>query len=110
MRRIPIIAAGLVLLGSHAAVAEQVTLKLSNGDTLHGTLVPSESTDTITVIEHPVLGRLSIPKTALMPEPKPKPWKLSVSGGITGSNTDNDLSNCLINCLHTQILIVNLPS
>ena len=81
----------MVLLGSHAAVAEQVTLKLSNGDTLHGTLVPSESTDTTTVIKHPVLGRLSIPKTALMPEPKPKPWKLSVSGGITGSNTDNDL-------------------
>ena len=50
-------AAGLVLLGSEAAVAEQITLKLSNGDTLSGTLVPSESTDTTTVLEHPVLGR-----------------------------------------------------
>ena len=85
-------AAGLVLLASEAAVAEQVTLKLSNGDTLHGTLIPSESTDTTTVLQHPVLGRLSIPKTALMPEPKPKPWKLSLSGGVSGSNTDNDLS------------------
>ena len=85
-------AAGLVLLGSQAAVAEQVTLKLSNGDTLHGTLIPSESTDTTTVLQHPVLGRLSIPKTALMPEPKPRPWKLSLSGGVSGSNTDNDLS------------------
>ena len=92
LRRIQIMAAGLVLLGSQAAVAEQVTLKLSNGDTLHGTLVPSESTDTTTVLQHPVLGRLSIPKTALMPEPKPKPWKLSLSGGVSGSNTDNDLS------------------
>ena len=92
LRRIPIIAAGLVLLGANATVAEQVTLKLSNGDTLHGELIPSESTDTITVLQHPVLGRLSIPKTALMPEPKPKPWKLSLSSGITGSNTDNDLS------------------
>jgi len=85
-------AAGLVLLASEAAVAEQVTLKLSNGDTLHGTLIPSESTDTTTVLQHPVLGRLSIPKTALMPEPKPRPWKLSLSGGVSGSNTDNDLS------------------
>ena len=85
-------AAGLVLLASEAAVAEQVTLKLSNGDTLHGTLIPSESTDTTTMLQHPVLGRLSIPKTALMPEPKPKPWKLSLSGGVSGSNTDNDLS------------------
>ena len=46
LRRIQIMAAGLVLLGSQAAVAEQVTLKLSNGDTLHGELIPSESTDT----------------------------------------------------------------
>ena len=89
--RIPVIAAGLVLLGTKATLAEQVTLKLSNGDTLHGELIPSESTDTTTVLQHPVLGRLSIPKTALMPEPKPKPWKLSLSGGVTGSNTDNDL-------------------
>ena len=84
-------AAGLVLLGSEAAVAEQITLKLSNGDTLHGTLIPAESTDTTTVLQHPVLGRLSIPKTALMPESKPKTWTLSLSGGVTGSNTDNDL-------------------
>ena len=91
LRRIPIMVAGLVLLGSEAAVAEQVTLKLSNGDTLHGTLIRSESTDTTTVLQHPVLGRLSIPKTALMPEPKPKTWSLSLSGGVTGSNTDNDL-------------------
>ena len=91
LRRIPIITAGLVLLGAQATFAEQVTLKLSNGDTLHGELIPSESTDTTTVLQHPVLGRLSIPKTALMPEPKPKPWKLSLSGGVTGSNTDNDL-------------------
>jgi len=91
LRRIPIIAAGAVLLGATATVAEQVTLKLSNGDTLHGELIPSESTDTTTVLQHPVLGKLSIPKTALMPEPKPKPWTLSLSGGVTGSNTDNDL-------------------
>lgn len=89
----PIIAASLVLLGStNAAVAEQITLKLSNGDILHGTLIPSESTETITVLQHPVLGRMSIPKTALMPEPKPSPWKLSLSAGVSGSNTDNDLS------------------
>ncbi|KZR88437.1 DUF481 domain-containing protein [Synechococcus sp. MIT S9508] len=91
LRRIPIIAAGAVLLGATATVAEQVTLTLSNGDTLHGELIPSASTDTTTVLQHPVLGRLSIPKTSLMPETKPKPWKLSLSGGVTGSNTDNDL-------------------
>ena len=39
-------AAGLVLLGDEATLAEQVTLRLSNGDTLHGKLIPSESTDT----------------------------------------------------------------
>ena len=92
VRQSPIIAAALALMGAAASAAEQITLKLSNGDTLHGELIPSESTPSTTVIDHPSLGQLSIPNTAIMPAAKPKIWKLSLSGGLSASNTDKDLS------------------
>ena len=50
--------------------AETITLTLSNGDKIQGELVKSESTDTLTVIEHPSLGKLEIQSTSLKAKPK----------------------------------------
>ena len=80
------------VIAAPAASAQQITLKLKNGDTLKGVLVPDESTEAVTILLHPVLGRLSIPAAALIPQPPAKPWKLSVSGGLSANNTDDDLS------------------
>ena len=96
LRNSSVIAA--LLLFSQPVVAapttteQQVTIKLKNGDTLKGVLVPDETTEAITILLHPVLGRLRIPATALITEPPAKPWKLSVSGGLSANNTDSDLS------------------
>ena len=76
--------------GIRIASAETITLTLSNGDKIQGTLVKSESTDTVTVIDHPSLGKLKIQSTALKAKPKKKRWTGSFSAGITGSNTDRD--------------------
>ena len=89
--------AALLLFGQPVVAAPaksepQVTLKLKNGDTLKGVLVPEESTEATTILLHPVLGRLRIPATALIVEPPAKPWTLNVSGGLSANNTDNDLS------------------
>ena len=87
-----IFTAGLICFGA-AAHAETVTLELRNGDKLHGELIEADTTDSTIVLDHPVLGRLSIPRTALVPPPQHKPWKLSFSGGLSGSNTDNDFDS-----------------
>ena len=76
--------------GIRIASAETITLILSNGDKIQGKLVKSESTDTVTVIDHPSLGKLKIKPTALKAKPKKKRWTGSFSAGITGSNTDRD--------------------
>ena len=85
-------ATALLLLesGIRIASAETITLTLSNGDKIQGTLVKSESTDTVTVIDHPSLGKLKIQSTALKAKPKKKRWTGSFSAGISGSNTDRD--------------------
>ena len=79
--------------GIRVASAETITLTLSNGDKIQGKLVKDESTDTVTVIEHPSLGKLEIQATSLKAKPKKKRWTGSFSAGMTGSNTDrnNDL-------------------
>ena len=87
LKRGALLTAGLICLGA-AAQAETITLELRNGDKLHGELIKDDSTDSTIVLDHPVLGRLSIPKTALVPPPQHKPWKLSLSGGVSGSNTE----------------------
>ena len=69
-------------------LAETVTLILSNGDKIQGTLLKSESNEQTTVINHPSLGRLEIQANALKAKPKKKRWTGSFSAGITGSNTD----------------------
>ena len=82
----------LLLLESGIRVtsAETITLTLSNDDKIQGKLIKSESTDTVTVIQHPSLGKLEIQSTSLKTKPKRKRWTGSFSAGITGSNTDRD--------------------
>ena len=67
-------ATALLLLegGIRIASAETITLTLSNGDKIQGKLVTSESSDTVTVIDHPSLGKLKIQSTALKAKPKKK--------------------------------------
>jgi putative salt-induced outer membrane protein YdiY len=101
--------AGVVLalfLVHQLAVADRI--ELLSGDSVSGTIV--ERTDSHIVIEHAVLGTLSIPRDqiASMPEPptadaaaeiveqvEPEPvaskWKSSIDVGMSGSqgNTDN---------------------
>jgi hypothetical protein len=82
----------LLLLESRVRIAnaETITLTLSNGDKIQGKLVENKSTDTVTVIDHPSLGRLEIKSAALKSKPKKKRWTGSFSAGVTGSNTDRD--------------------
>ena len=82
----------LLLIESKARIAnaEIITLTLSNGDKIQGKLVKNKSTDTVTVIDHPSLGRLEIKSASLQSKPKKKRWTGSFSAGVTGSNTDQD--------------------
>jgi len=80
-----------VVLSANPAHAESIELILRNGDRLKGTLVKEESTDKITVLIHPNLGRIEIKTSALKPK-KPRPWTGSVAAGINGNNTDQALS------------------
>ena len=85
-------AAALLMLDTsmRSSLAETITLILSNGDKIQGKLVKSESTDNVTVIDHPSLGKLQIKSAALKSKPKKKHWTGSLSAGITGTNTDRD--------------------
>ena len=90
-----------------------VELPLANGDRIRGTLI--ESNDYRVTIEHPVLGWLTLPRTALAlpadapltadalaappppppepppaPEPEPSPWSGSFDFGLTGSSGNTD--------------------
>ena len=78
-------------MGELPANAETIKLVLTNGDTIHGTLVKAESNNDVTVIIHPSLGRLEIQESAIKPKTQAKRWTASVSGGVTGSNSDEDL-------------------
>ena len=71
-------------------IAEQVTYKLVNGDTITGELVPEESSDQIRVVIHPFLGRLEIDVATIKPDPVPPLWKTSISAGLNGNNSDGD--------------------
>lgn len=73
-----------------AALAEPVTLQLKNGDTLHGELVVEESTEELTVVMHPQLGRLEISAEDIRPKEKPPAWKSSLAAGVIGNDQDGD--------------------
>ena len=82
--------AALGIFAPFTVLAEQVTYKLVNGDTITGELVPEESSDDIRVLIHPFLGRLEIDVATIKPDPVPPLWKTSISAGLNGNNSDGD--------------------
>jgi putative salt-induced outer membrane protein YdiY len=69
-RRLPAVLAA-VLLSLLPVAACAGTWVLANGDRLTGRLVAETATEV--VVEHPQLGRLTLPRTALQPAPAPAP-------------------------------------
>ena len=82
--------AALGFIAPLPALADQVTYKLVNGDTITGELVPEESSDEVLVLIHPFLGRLEIDVASIKTDPKPSLWKTSISAGLNGNNSDGD--------------------
>jgi putative salt-induced outer membrane protein YdiY len=106
-------AVGVALLAAVAAHADKVRLK--NGDVISGQVV--ETTDTGLVLEHPVLGRLTIAADqidakalgdAKLPDPVPPPrpglfgtpvlagWKKQIQLGFNGSSGNSDAQDFLV--------------
>lgn len=91
-----VLACALLLVPGRSAAAAE--LALDNGDVLNGRIV--EETDDRVVLEHPVLGRLEIPRSRIREEP-PDPgllrtgllvdWTRQLELGISGhqGNTEN---------------------
>jgi putative salt-induced outer membrane protein YdiY len=80
-------------LVSLAGVAFGDEVELSTGEKLKGTIV-SRDAEKI-VLDHPVLGRLTIPAAQIKPEappPEPDDWKFKAELGATGSSGNVDQS------------------
>ncbi|HKX46792.1 MAG TPA: DUF481 domain-containing protein [Planctomycetota bacterium] len=82
-----------------AAAAEKI--ELANGDVVDVTIV--EQTEESLVVEHPQLGRMTVPRSALKPPPPPIPglfgtkfmegWTKRIGAGFSGSSgNSNDAS------------------
>jgi putative salt-induced outer membrane protein YdiY len=89
-------------LDDPGAVGSDVTITLTNGNTLTGTLIDNQGTDI--VIDHDLLGRITIPRTTIRvepPEPEPEqtgvemetPWKGSIDAYVNGSSGNTDQKN-----------------
>lgn len=72
------------------AAEPSLSLKLRNGDTITGTPVPEESTETTQVLMHPQLGRVEIPRDAIQPTAPKQPWSSSISAGLNANGKDGD--------------------
>ena len=93
MRTWPLLFALLLPWAAHSA-----TFALQNGDKLNGTIL--EQTDQAVVIDHPLLGRVVVPKTALAPGTRPDPgafgrgwlvgWKRQLGFGLVGEEGNTD--------------------
>ena len=81
-----------LLFTAELSQAETVTLQLRNGDSITGTIVEELSNDQDTVFDHPQLGRLTIPASALKPTPEPSAWSTSITAGLIGNEKDGDSS------------------
>jgi len=68
----------LLLAAPLVTAVRAETVELTNGDRLEGELL--EQTDDHIVIEHPVLGRVEVPRGAIAPPPPPEPPKPPVPG------------------------------
>jgi len=82
-------------LDAAGALGSDVTLKLTNGDTISGRLISNQGLDI--VIEHDLLGRIVIPRTTIVlqgrePEPEEEvvelvsPWSGSFDVRLSGSS------------------------
>ena len=90
--RIPFIS--VVLMGLIAATAGAEPIELANGDKFEATVV--EESETSLVVDHPVLGRIEIPRSALKPPTPEQPgvfgtnfmrgWKRRIGAGFAGSS------------------------
>ncbi|WP_236069077.1 DUF481 domain-containing protein [Prochlorococcus marinus] len=74
------------------ARAENLTLKLINGDVVSGEYLPEESNNKIKVLLSPYFGRIEVDASFIKPESAQSLWLSSVDVGIDGSNTGDDLS------------------
>lgn len=99
-----IVAVGLLALAVAPAVAEKI--ELENGDTIDVTIV-SETEDSL-VVEHPQLGEITVPRSALKPPDPPEPglfgtrfmegWERAFGfgfGGSTGNSQDASVNGSL---------------
>lgn len=76
-------------------------VKLVTGETLKGTVVSRDASGI--VLDHPVLGRITIPNDQVAPPAPPPPaWKFRVEVGASGSSGNTDQSD-----LHAAIAAVN---
>lgn len=93
MRRVLLCALALAsLCVASGAAAEKI--ELANGDTVDVTIV--EETEDSLVVEHPQLGRITVPRSALKPPPPPIPgwfgtsfmegWRKRLGAGFSGSS------------------------
>lgn len=83
-------------------VASAETVELLNGDKLEGVVI-LEQTEEIWVLEHPVLGRIEVPVSAIKPPEPEKPglfgtsflagWDKALSAGFAGSSGVTDENN-----------------
>ncbi|NBC11533.1 MAG: DUF481 domain-containing protein [Planctomycetes bacterium] len=76
------------------ATSDQVTLELHTGDVLHGRII--EATDEQVILEHPVLGRLTIPTAQIVagPEdaaPAPEPQAETQAAGEVAPEPEPDV-------------------
>lgn len=100
----PCLLAAVACLASLAAAGRADEVKLATGETLKGTIVSQD--DHATVLDHPVLGRLTIPAAQIAPPPPPAPpepaWKVRAELGASGSTGNNDQSDlhAAISALH----------
>ena len=85
------VAIGAMIVPQYAR-AENLTLKLINGDVVSGEYLPEESSNKVKVLLSPYFGRIEIDTSLIKPEPTPSRWLSSVDVGIDGSNTGDDLS------------------
>ena len=95
--RFPVLAVLLILLPAHGWTATE-TFDLANGDKVSGEVV-ARTADEI-VIEHPALGRITVPVESLAPPPDPTPglfgtrllrgWTKAFDLGISGSQGNTD--------------------
>lgn len=94
----------LVAAGTVAGTALADEVKLVTGETLKGTIVSRD--DGGVVLDHPVLGRLTIGRTQIEPPAPPPPpppaWKFRAELGASGSsgNTDQSDLHAAVSALH----------